>query len=420
MNIKHFSLVLTISFCIQLAGFAQTSTSYVVHVGAIEGLESAALNSLSEIGNIYFTPTSAADKNEVMIGSFDDLSKAEAVIQSLNNKGFANAYAAPLPTSKGVDIHVIQLAKGNSMEQIDWSAVQAVGKAYSIVKQGSVKVVTGLYPDYQSALPRQNELYQAGFVDAQILKINSIYLHELTSADIAFQQSVKGREIGNVTEFTAKGGVSAYSMEDEIPPAVNRVALSKSIAPAINETLARNSVKNLQSLLAIYGTFNEEPNGRYDDKTANGYYATVQLDPILKKYSAVVENKSSITSGFFTDWSDVKLLMAISEDITNRKIELGDAELKALVSLYKSPKVLGVADAEKVNAWRLKLNTQFEAWVSTGKLNAESQKAYMLVSNKAQVLLEDYFLNKGFAIPDASNLAKATMYALLVGNYQYI
>jgi len=420
MNIKNYLIVLFITLCLHFNGIAQTATQYVIHAGSIAGMDAPALNNLSELGNVYFSLNQNSNEQEITLGSFGNLSKAEAVIQSLQSRGFKEAYVAPLPTTKGKEIHVIQLNANGGNAMVDWELVKSVGKIYTTIEQGDIKLVTGLFPDYQSALPRQNELYQAGFVNAQILKTNSIFLHELSNSDIAFQQRLRGREIGNVAEFTTKGGTGTSTMMDETPPAVNRIALSKSIAPAINEVLARNSVKNLQSVLAVYGTFNVEPNGRYDDKTANGYYAAIQLDPFLKKYSAIAENKSSITSGFFTDWSDVKLLMAISEDISQRKIDLGDAELKALVSLYEKPKVLGAADADKVNAWRLRLANQMDAWKSDGKLDTESQKAYRLVSHKTQVLLEDFYLNKGFALGEATNLAKATMYALLVGNYQYI
>ena len=42
----------------------------------------------------------------------------------------------------------------------------------------------------------------------------------------------------------------------------------------------------------------------------------------------------------------------------------------------------------------------------------------MLVSNKTQILLEDYFLDEGFSLTESTDLAKATLYALLVGNYE--
>ena len=68
--------------------------------------------------------------------------------------------------------------------------------------------------------------------------------------------------------------------------------------------------------------------------------------------------------------------------------------------------------------WKIKLIDRFHTWQTEGKLNAETLNSFMLVSNKTQILLEDYFLNEGFSLTESTDLSKATLYALLVGNYK--
>ena len=408
---------------------AQTSTNYVIQLGySDEKLED--LSPLTDIGNLYFEPSAKTKSNKLTLGSFFDLQKAEAVIQTLKNGKFPNAYIEPLAREKGKEVYMIQLADFDSHAQIDWSRYQLNKKVFTTIENDRYKIVTGVFPDYTSALPLQDKFFQIGFVNAEVVKVNSIFLHEVNKTDIAFQQTLHDRDLGKVKEFTAKGGspieaqASSYAAnteDDDTPPLVNRVALSKSIAPAINENMARISVKNLQSILSIYGNFTAEPNGVYDDKTANAYYATLQLTPSLKEYSAQVESSPQITSGYFTDWADIKLLINISRQITGMEYHgFGDAELKALVSLYNSPKVLSQTDAKKVSDWMLKSSNQLQNWKAEGKLNSETWQAYMLVSSKVQVLLEDFFLAKGFHIEDATNLANATMYAMLIESFPAI
>jgi len=396
---------------------AQNVTKYVIQLGATSTIDIEKLHALSDIGNVYFKPNQEGPDHDVLLGSFDNVSKAEAVIQSLKSEEFQNVYAAPLPVSKGIEVYVIQLAQFHNHEDINWGRFQGNGKIYTTIEQGKFSLVTGIFPDYQSSLTLQDELFKAGFTTAEVIKINSIYLHEVNLKDIAFQQNLQYRPVGNPSEFTAKGGVMIAPSNDETPPIVSRIALTKSIAPAINEDLARNSVKNLQSILLVLGSYTEEPNGLYDDKTANAYYASVQLNPTLKKYSLIAEGKSKISSGYFTDWNDIQLLLAIANDISGQELDFSDAALKALISLYKQPKVLGAADAKKVINWKVNLINQFQRRQEAGALDSETNNAFMLATDKAQILLEDYYLNKGFSLQESTDLAKATIYALLVGKF---
>jgi len=401
--------------------FAQSSTNYIIQLGQSDAnIESYV--SLSDIANVYFEPTSSSEQ-KLLLGSFSDLQKAEVVVQNLKTNDFPGAYVEPLPQTKGIDVFVIQLGDFASNEQIDWDRYQLNKKVYTTFENGNYRITTGIFPDYESALPLHDQLYQIGFIHAEVIKINSIYLHEICEADMKFQRLLHNRGEGRVSEFTAKGvgpvpAISTpKSVSEETPPIVGRVALAKSIAPAINEELARLSVKNLQSILSVYGNFTSEPNGLYDAKTANAYYATVQLTPSLKEISARVESVAHINSGYFTDWSDVELLLKISEDITGVKVAFSDDQLKAQISLYTKPKALGKEDAQRVKKWLVDSNNQMNKWKAEGKLSSQTSQAYMLVFTKVEVLLEDYYLDKGFHIEEASNLAKATLYAILVGNF---
>lgn len=419
MNILR-TLIIVLALSTWTSLNAQSPAHYVVQLGSVESLVAADLTHLSDIANVYFEPSTNGANHDAVLGTFDNLQKAEAVTQNMQRKNFPKAYVAPLPIQKGKEVYVIQLASYKNDDQIDWDRFQLNKKVFTTMEQGVFKIVTGIFPDYASALPLQNELYQHGFTTSEVIRVNSIFLHEVNNADITYQQSLHTRGLGSVSEFTAKGGASISRPAEVAPPIVGRVALSKSIAPNINEDLARNAVKNLQSILAVYGTFNAEPNGRYGAKTANAYYAAVQLNPTLKEFGLSVEKNAHISSGYFTDWSDVQLLLAISENISGQKISFGDSELKALISLYTKPKELGSADALMVKEWMIKMNTQLQMRKSTNKIEEETHKAYMLVSAKVQILLEDYYLDKGFPLEQSTNLAKATMYALLVGNHSTI
>ncbi len=417
MNNKSFYPIV-ILFMMASTLLAQNTTKYVIQLGATSAINMDKLQALSDIANVYFNPLQDQQSHEIILGSFENVSKAEAVIQNLDLQKLGTAYVAPLPLSKGIEVYVIQLAKYNNHEAINWDRYAGHGKMYTTIEHGEFSLVTGIFPDYESSLELHNDLFNAGFTSAEVMKINSIYLHEVNQKDISFQKELQQRPVGKASEFTAKGGTIMTTANDEIPPIVSRVALAKAIAPAINEDLARNSVKNLQSVLLVFGTYNDEPNGKYDDKTANAYYASVQLNPTLKKYSALVEQEAQFSSGYFTDWNDVQLLLKISEDISGQKINFSDQELKALISLYNQPKVLSTQDAKTVSNWKIKLIDRFHTWQTEGKLNAETLNSFMLVSNKTQILLEDYFLDEGFSLTESTDLAKATLYALLVGNYK--
>ena len=132
MNSKTlFPLVLL--FVASSTVLAQSVTKYVVQLGATSSIDIEKLGKLSNIGNVYFNPLQDNREHEILLGSFENVSKAEAVIQNLKLEQFVNAYVSPLPASKGKDVYVIQLAKYNNRADIDWGRFQGHGKIYTTI-----------------------------------------------------------------------------------------------------------------------------------------------------------------------------------------------------------------------------------------------------------------------------------------------
>ena len=118
----------------------------------------------------------------------------------------------------------------------------------------------------------------------------------------------------------------------------------------------------------------------------------------------------------FDSWEEVKVLQAIAADLNVDKSfdtkKLG-LEASARTKLYLLPKGMANAQKEELKAWSEQLMKGLNQWATKDPLNAQLVQAFKLTYYQTQVLLEDYYMDKGFNVNESKGLALKVMQTLV-------
>ncbi len=123
--------------------------------------------------------------------------------------------------------------------------------------------------------------------------------------------------------------------------------------------------------------------------------------------------------GGFWEWEEVKVLDAISKDLSGlgQTSDAADAKSQSqLAQLYLTPKALTEDERKAVEAWNAKLWQSIEGWSSRDPMLGEIATALKISYFQTEVLFEDYFMDAGFTEREAKSLGLQAM-KVLVGHH---
>jgi hypothetical protein len=123
--------------------------------------------------------------------------------------------------------------------------------------------------------------------------------------------------------------------------------------------------------------------------------------------------------GGFAQWEEVRVLLTIAQDM-NANAGVNPEELAAGNSretrYLLAPKPLTEQEDKTVNAWHSKLQQNLALWAIQDPMLEEVYTAFGVAYFQTQVLLEDYYMDKGLNSGQAKGLALATLKSM-VGPY---
>jgi hypothetical protein len=123
--------------------------------------------------------------------------------------------------------------------------------------------------------------------------------------------------------------------------------------------------------------------------------------------------------GGFYSWQEIRVLMAMAKDLSvsnsPNAVDLAEGQSRQ-TRYYLSPAPLLDRDAQIAEAWQKRLETGMTSWGARDPYLAEIADAFTVMFYQSKVLLEDYYMDKGMKLKDASQLATATLRAM-VGPY---
>ncbi len=426
---KNFSRLVGFIICLSIASMlnAQNSndTYFTISLGDYADPLIENFSDLSKIGHVYGSPN-GNDQYTVFIGGYGNILESQSVVDQVKKMNYLNAHVVQKQASQGKHVNVVQIDLLPIGQEIDWTMYLSAGKLYTITEDKSIRLITGVYADMAKANARTEDLQKLGYGKAYVVNVNSVKLHEVSDFDMGVldlnepEAMVMSAPTAKSDVLISKGTSRSFNVPvEEAPPAARLIP--RSDPPNIDGEIKRQSVQLLQKVLTKLKSFGFESDGVYTAETERAYKEQLSKNFKLKNYKAVVDANSAKINGFYLDWEDVKLLQTIAMDMSAEEIVYDEAQLKQLIWFHKKPSVLSVEDVQKLESWDYQLRKSLLTWEQKDAVYLEMVNAFKVTYFKSQILLEDFYMNKGFTLSQSRNLSIGALNTILAGSMdQYL
>ena len=172
-------------------------------------------------------------------------------------------------------------------------------------------------------------------------------------------------------------------------------------------------LKHLRYVQAASGSYLSVPCWMFEQHPKEAA-AAFEADPSATQYNVNIQS-----CGGFLDWQELRVLLSISKDLSGSSevnaTKLAEGQSRQ-ARYYMAPGALSSAEKQAVTVWQQKLVNGIDNWGAKDPMLGDISTAFKLMYYQSQVLLEDYYMNKGMRYKDAAALATATLQAI-VGPY---
>ncbi len=296
-----------------LNGLLTAQNYYTVQIGTFLDAQKEDFSAIQPLGFVHAVKT-GANLTVIYVGGFESRAAAEKVWQQVRSKGYINAFIQERTPGEGQNTTMIQLATRSNSKPINWEEYANAGELYANISGNNVKIMTGTYPSVDAAKPALTALKKAGFKDAFIKTINTIFLHKLSEFETNLKKPLIPLTFNNNQPTVNPQETPPSSYDQRSTPGVyNDIFTSKSgevkeygttkpnplaqkvaapAAPRIRSNVKRTSALDLQKVLKAEGYYKGSLDGYYGPGTAGSYTAMLKGSRELKKYALLAQNTS--------------------------------------------------------------------------------------------------------------------------------
>jgi len=325
---KFFILLLLggFSFFQPLAG----QDYYTAFVGSFVEVRPQDFARVRPLGFLY-VQMGEGNLQQVFLGQYPKATTAEEVVEALRTEGFTNARALPGSYAQGIEVPVIQIATRYDSKTVDWQDLSRAGSLNVLLADGAVKVLTGTFPDIETAKAELPRIRSLGFEDAFIKMVNSGRLLPVTNVATGIKEDLIPLNLSEGTPASTttapRSTVTPTVQPEEMdvsdsgiitknPPSVPRptttppstpsaaptnrpVGSTVSVVspvvdrptprlPEIRGNVKRNSVIELQRVLKNSGFYQSGLDGYYGSGTTQAYEQMRTQDFTVRKYQQLI------------------------------------------------------------------------------------------------------------------------------------
>lgn len=435
---------------------------YTIKVGTFRDVKADDFTTLKGQGFIYGAP-GPDNTTDVYLGLYSNQTNATTTARNLANNGFRNAQALVLPAASAQQVTVIQIALYSGNRPIDWSTLERAGQLYVESVDGTMKILTGIYPDARTAASVLPSIRELGYTDAFVRNVSNNRLIPITTFETGIKKplipiSLQTARSADETPLSpdpvavANPAPSTYQTppvaapQPYTPPATSKspppsattspqpaspVATNAPIIysaplpapanapnlPAIDGKTKRHSSAELQRVLKEKGFYTGSVDGFYGPGTTSAYEAAWDKMPEIRKYRKLSELvlEPSASRELLSQWPEVQTLLAVSEDLAAGMAN--DTRARQLVQqrseLAGARQALNAAAATRVNNWASTVWANLEDWAVEDPLHAQIFSAFRISYHQSQVRLEDHYMDQGLTSLEAKDLATAMLQNLI-------
>lgn len=283
--------------------FAQKNAYYTVLVGNFIDAKPQDFDNIRSLGFLVGNQMNG-NQYQIQLAGFDTKSAADQVSQQLRAMGYSSAYTQTFPIDQGQTSTVIQIATRDLTKDVEWEKFELVGPLFALVNGSQVKIVTGTYPDVNTAKQQLTSIRNSGYSDAFIKRVNSSFLHPVTEFSTGIKKPLIPISFNNTRRPATTEIPQVPTSFDQIPPSYGTVtprtpnasatytSNSRGAAgyvPSIRSTVKRRSVLELQKILKAQNTYAGKLDGYYGNGTESAYQAAMSSNHQLQKYKLLGE-----------------------------------------------------------------------------------------------------------------------------------
>ncbi|MEL6357835.1 MAG: hypothetical protein AAFQ37_12985, partial [Bacteroidota bacterium] len=336
------------------------------------------------------------------------------------------------PIDAGQSVVVIQLTTQTNGSKIDWAGLDRAGELFVENDDQLLKILTGIYPDKETALQLLPAIRELGYKDAFIKSVNNARLVPITSFETGIKKPLIPITLGNEPPVapapSPSPGPQVVTYGGSPTPTVNQQptpvgygnanptpAVSPSVLPNIRGRFKRTSAQKLQVVLKEKGYYTGEIDGYYGNGTATAYRAATERMPEIQKMRLLSSLRTVPAGDYISQWPEVTILMTTATEMSGGRADQ-DLALRSIgirQELYNATQALSPAAASRARAWELTLWENLDSWATTDPLHAQLTSVLRVAYYQSQVRLEDYFMDRGLPSDAAKDLALATLQGLI-------
>lgn len=301
MSKLPFLLILLLGFTSPLIA----QNFYTIQLGTFLDAQREDFSAIQPLGFIHADKT-GTNLYVIYAGGYASRANAEKAWQQIRNKGYVNAFIQERIPSQGQQVTMIQIATRNTSKPINWEEYANIGELYASIESTSIKILTGTYASVEAAKPALDVIKKAGFKDAFIKNMNTIYLHKLSEFETDLKKPLIPLTLGgNTTQQTPpsydtrpnnsniptiydQGIFTAKTPQSTVAPTAQKVAAP--VAPRIRSNVKRTSALDLQKILKAEGYYKGSLDGYYGTGTAAAYNTMLKNSRELQKYLVLANN----------------------------------------------------------------------------------------------------------------------------------
>jgi hypothetical protein len=295
-----------------LNGILTAQNYYTIQIGTFLDAQKEDFTAIQPLGFVQGVRT-GANLQVIYVGGFENRAAAEKVWQQVRSKGYINAFIQERIPTEGQTVTMIQLATRSNSKPINWEEYANAGELFASISGDNVKILTGTYPGVDAAKPALAALKKAGFKDAFIKNVNTIFLHKLSEFETDLKKPLIPLTLNNSqppaitqetppTSYDQRNTPSVYDniFQPKSPTATvnnSTTAMAQKVAaapaaPRIRSNVKRTSALDLQKVLKAEGYYKGSLDGYYGAGTASSYAAILKGSRELQKYALLAQNTS--------------------------------------------------------------------------------------------------------------------------------
>ncbi|MEO0733566.1 MAG: hypothetical protein AAFZ52_12075 [Bacteroidota bacterium] len=403
------------------AGLLSAQDLYTVRVGVFRDVKATDFQNLRPLGFLYGI-TAPDQTTEVFVGQFSDQNQATKIAADLLQQGFRNAQAFSLPSATGQEVTVIQLALHSGNRPIEWASLERAGKLYVETVDGLTKIVTGVYPDGQTALQYLPAIRELGFRDAFVKKVNNVRLVPVGTFETGIKKPLIPIDLQeppaatqtpvNPNPGTASRGPATYGNPNPVPNSVPAAAPTSAVGlPEIDGRLKRSSAADLQRVLKEKGLYSGDIDGYYGPGTTTAYNRAWNELAELAKFRLLAGTAEDAPG----QWPSINVLLAVSDELAAGNANQTRAQqlVQQRNQLFSAAQKLSPVAATRAKSWASTVWANLDEWATEDPLHARILTAFRVAYHQTQVRLEDQYMDRGLRSDDARDLATAMLQNLV-------